>query len=72
MDEFDITSDVGKGTVVTVTKWQPDRSAARTSISPWQFNKPGDSVEGTFARSQEARTLLPSSPQGRGSFDAKR
>jgi serine/threonine-protein kinase RsbT len=89
MDEFDIASEVGKGTVVTAAKWQRGRSAARTAISPWQFNKPWGtggpsldgrgsdererhSVEGTFARSQEARTLSPSSARGPGSFDAAR
>ena len=29
MDEFDIVSEVGKGTTVTTTKWLRDRSAAR-------------------------------------------
>ena len=89
MDEFDIVSEVGKGTVVTATKWQRGGSSAHTAISPWRFNtlwgtgdpaldsrgsdeRERDSVEGTFARSQEARTLSPSSPRGSGSFDAAR
>jgi serine/threonine-protein kinase RsbT len=89
MDEFDIVSEVGKGTVITVTKWQRGGSAARTSHSPWLFETPWGtesasldgrgsdqrergSVEGTFARSQEARNLSPSSPRGPGSFDAGR
>ena len=68
MDDFDIVSDVGKGTVVTATKWQRGRSAACTAISPWPFNKPwgtgGSSldsrgVEGAFARSQEALPCRP-------------
>jgi serine/threonine-protein kinase RsbT len=89
MDEFDIASEVGKGTVVTATKWQRGWSAARPSISPWRLDKswsPGgpaldgrgsiegerDSVEGTFARSQEARNLSPSSPRRPGSLGAAR
>jgi serine/threonine-protein kinase RsbT len=89
MDEFDIISEVGKGTVVKTTKWQRGWDSARTAIRPRQFNRPWDTygpspdsrgsdeherdrVEGTFARSQEARNLSPSSPQRPGSFDAAR
>jgi serine/threonine-protein kinase RsbT len=89
MDEFDIVSDVGKGTVVTATKWQRGWNSARTAISPWRVNTPGDrgnpqldsrvfdereggSVEGTFARSREARSLSDSSPGRPGSLDATR
>jgi serine/threonine-protein kinase RsbT len=54
MDEFHIVSEVGKGTVVTVTKWQRGRSDARTAISAGQFSKPR-STEGA---SHEAPPIL--------------
>jgi serine/threonine-protein kinase RsbT len=89
MDEFDIISEVGKGTVVKTAKWQRGWNSARPAISPQQFNRSWDTrgfspdsrgsdeheqdrVEGTFARSQEARNLSPSSPRRPGSFDAAR
>ena len=87
MDEFDIVSEAGKGTVVTATKWLRGSGAARTATSPWPSSTPWgtgdpsldsrgsgererDRVEGTFARSQKARTLSPSSAPGPGRFDA--
>ena len=39
MDEFHIVSDVGKGTVVTVTKWQRGGGDARRAFSPWQYHE---------------------------------
>ena len=89
MDEFDILSEIGKGTIVTAAKWHGAGSAAPKAIKPWQFNTPWgtgappldargsgehepNNVEGTFARSRDARDLSPSSPRRPGSFDAAR
>lgn len=39
MDSFEIVSEVGKGTVVTATKWESGSSAAGTTTSPGQLAK---------------------------------
>jgi serine/threonine-protein kinase RsbT len=53
MDEFDIISEVGKGTVVKATKWQGGWDSARTAIRPRQFNRPWD----TYGPSPDSRGL---------------
>ncbi len=88
MDEFDILSEVGKGTMVTVAKWLRGSGYERPASSPWQFNRPWgtadfpldrgshelerNGVEGIFTRSPEASSLGAAPPPGGEALDAVR
>ena len=62
MDEFEIVSEVGKGTVITATKWHHVASAARTAIKPRQDNGPwgigGSPLAGRASGETQANSVV--------------
>lgn len=68
MDEFDILSEVGQGTMVTAAKWLRGRGDARSASTPRQFNRPWGTEDSPLVD----RGFRASSPPAGETLDAAR